>query len=334
MSWLKKESDDLYNPDYMDLIRVAFTSQFNRGKLSDIVSLLSGRNFEDKTFEKVIEKQSYDKIKKCVLNFINVTNFQRFLMIIKSACFISSQLIRSKNALNFAYIIYLKLRELDVNSVLIESYVRRWFVYSILTGRYSGSSESTFDFDIKQISQKSFKNILEEREKAELSEAFWNASLIQSLDTSVANSPLFYVFLASQVKANDKGFLSKNNSVMELISNRGDIHHIFPKEYLTKEGLNKNQYNQIANYEYMQSEINIMIGNKPPNIYFKLIKEQLIKGEKLISGLSSEQELVDNLNMNCVPVEIMDMDITDYQDFLEKRRKLISNKIKEYYFEL
>ena len=252
MSWLKEENDDLYDPDYNDLIRVAFTSQFNRGKLSDLVSLLSGRNFETRTFEKVIEKQSYDRLKKGVFNFINVTNFQRFLMIIKSAGFISSDLMRSKNAVNFAYIVYLKLKELGVNSVSIESYVRRWFVYSILTGRYSGSSESTFDYDIKQISQKSFNDILEEREEAELSEAFWNASLLQSLDTSVASSPFFHVFLASQVKANDKGFLSKDTSVMELISIRGDIHHLFPKDYLKKNGLTKNQYNQIANYVYMQ----------------------------------------------------------------------------------
>lgn len=334
MSWLKEENDDLYDPDYNDLIRVAFTSQFNRGKLSDLVSLLSGRNFETRTFEKVIEKQSYDRLKKGVFNFINLTNFQRFLMIIKSAGFISSDLMRSKNAVNFAYIVYLKLKELGVNSVSIESYVRRWFVYSILTGRYSGSSESTFDYDIKQISQKSFNDILEEREEAELSEAFWNASLLQSLDTSVASSPFFHVFLASQVKANDKGFLSKDTSVMELISIRGDIHHLFPKDYLKKNGLTKNQYNQIANYVYMQSEINIKIGNKPPYIYLKLVKEQMSKSEKLISGLSSEQELTDNLKMNCVPIEIMDMDITDYQDFLATRRKLISHKIKDYYFGL
>jgi hypothetical protein len=46
MKWLKSENEDLYDPEYTDLIRVAFTSQFNRGRLSDLVSLLSGRNFE------------------------------------------------------------------------------------------------------------------------------------------------------------------------------------------------------------------------------------------------------------------------------------------------
>ena len=117
-----------------------------------MVSLLSGRNFETRTYEDTIAEASFKTLKSGVNNFINETNFKRFLMIIKSAGFISPKLIRSQNAINFAYIVYLKLKELGVNSVAIESYVRRWFVYSILTGRYSGSPESAFDFDIKQIS--------------------------------------------------------------------------------------------------------------------------------------------------------------------------------------
>ena len=331
MSWLKTENEDLYDPSYNDLIRVAFTSQFNRGRLSDLVSLLSGRNFETRTFETEIAEQSFQKLKNGVNNFINETNFKRFLMIVKSAGFISPKLIRSQNALNFAYIVYLKLKELGVNSVAIESYVRKWLVYSILTGRYSGSPESTFDFDIKQISQKPFGDYLKEKEEGELSDAFWNASLPQSLDTSVASSPYFHVFLVSQVKANDRGFLSRDVLVSDLISLRGDIHHLFPKYYLSKNGLDRSKYNQIANYVYMQSEVNIKVGNKPPKDYFELIKTQMQDGNQLVSGLSTEQELLDNLKMNCVPTEIMEMNIDNYQDFLTLRRKLMAQKIKEYY---
>ncbi|MFN3693879.1 MAG: DUF262 domain-containing protein [Ignavibacterium sp.] len=334
MEWLKTENEDLYDPDYNDLIRVAFTSQFNRGRLSDLVSLLSGRNFETRTYESEISKKSFLILKKGVLNLINETNFKRFLMIIKSAGFISPELIRSKNAINFAYIVYLKLKELGVNSVAIESYVKRWLVYSILTGRYSGSPESLFDYDIKQITQKPFDEYLREKEESELSEAFWNASLPQSLDTSVASSPYFHVFLAAQVKANDKGFLSKDVLVSDLISLRGDIHHLFPKDYLKKNGLDRSKYNQIANYVIMQSEINIKIGNKPPKEYFDLIKRQMSENHKQLSGISTEQELFDNLRMHCVPIEIMEMTISDYQNFLILRRKLMANKIKEYYFSL
>lgn len=332
IQWLKNETEDLYDPDYNDLIRVAFSSEFDRGRLADLVSLLSGRNFETRSFEAEIAQQSFQRLRQGVLNFANETNFKRFLMIVKSAGFISPKLLRSQNALNFAYIVYLKLKQLEVNSVEIERYVRRWLVYSILTGRYSGSPESTFEYDIKQIAHKPFAEILKERETAELSDAFWKASLIQSLDTSVASSPYFHVFLASQVKANDKGFLSRDVLVGDLIALRGDIHHLFPKDYLNKNGFDKTQYNQIANYTYMQSEINIKVGNKPPHDYFELVKTQ--NASTKLTGINSDDELLSNLAMNAVPSEIMSMTSADYSDFLVRRRQLMAEKMRHYYASL
>lgn len=331
MSWLKTENEDLYDPDYTDLIRVAFTSQFNRGRLSDLVSLLSGRNFESRTYEDEIAEQSFASLKSGVLNFINETNFKRFLMIIKSAGFISPKMIRSQNALNFAYILYLKLKEMNVSSVKIESHVRKWFVYSILTGRYSGSPESFFDYDIKQIVHKSFDDYIKEKEDGELSDAFWTAALPQQLDTSVASSPYFHVFLAAQVKANDKGFLSSDIQVSDLISLKGDIHHIFPKDYLKKHGLDRNKYNQIANFVYMQSEINIRVGNKPPKEYFGIILEQMERGTLSLSGINNKDWLHQNLKANCVPANIMEMDVDQYHDFLHYRRLLMAEKLRDYY---
>lgn len=161
LAWLKKENEDLYTPSYSDLMRVAFTAKFNRGRLSDLVSLLSGRNFETRSYESEIVEQSFLKLKEGVNDFINETNFKRFLMIVKSAGFITPKLIRSQNVINFAYILYLKLKEKGESSVAIESHVRRWLVLSILTGRYSGSPESYFDFDSKQISQKDFMDVVD-----------------------------------------------------------------------------------------------------------------------------------------------------------------------------
>ncbi len=335
LSWLKKENEDLYTPSYSDLIRVAFTAKFNRGRLSDLVSLLSGRNFETRSYESVIAEQSFQKLREGVNDFINETNFKRFLMIVKSAGFITPKLIRSQNVINFAYILYLKLKEKGESSVAIESHVRRWLVLSILTGRYSSSPESNFDFDSKQISQKSFDVYLNETEQAELSDAFWDVGLPQSLNTSVASSPYFLVFLAAQIKSNDKGFLSSNVSLHDLILLRGDIHHLFPKNYLVKNGFNnRNQYNQVANYVYMQSEINIKVGDKSPKDYFSLINDQFASDKPKITGIVSHDELLKNLDQHCIPEAVMHMDVVDYQDFLGERRKLMAQKIKHYYFSL
>ena len=334
MSWLKNENDDLYDPSYTDMLRVAFTTEFNRGKMADLVSLLSGRNFETRTFEEEIAEESFRKLKDGVFNFMNETNFKRFVMIIKSAGFVNTKMIRSQNALNFAYIVYLKLRARGIDQGLIETYVRKWFVYSVITGRYSGSPESMFDFDIKQIENKTFDLYLQEKEDGELSDAFWDVNLVQRLDTSVASSPFFNVFLASQVKDNDRGFLSKEISVNNLIIHRGDIHHIFPKNYLKKAGLTRSKYNQIANYVYMQQEVNIKVGNKAPETYFSEVLEQCHSGELKYGAIANKEELSKNLEENCIPESVFSMTIENYQEFLMARRKLMAKKIKAYYYSL
>ena len=334
ISWLKNEKEDLYDPDYSDLLRVAFTSEFNRGRLSDLVSLLSGRNFETRTYEEEIAEQSFATLEKGIRNFINETNFKRFLMIIRSAGFISPKLIRSQNALNFAYVLYLKLRSQKYNPADIEKYVRKWFVLSILTGRYSGSPETLFDSDIKSISSKDFKQYLESLENAELSDAFWEVALVQDLDTSASTSPYLNIYLASQVKNNDKGFLSSDITVKDLITHRGDIHHIFPRDYLKDNGLKKGKYNQVANYVYMQSEINVKIGKKPPSVYCDELKEQCNGGELKYGGINDFQVLKDNLKSNCVPDTIFSMDINNYEEFLEQRRLLMAKRMRGYYFSL
>jgi len=116
----------------------------------------------------------------------------------------------------------------------------------MLTGRYSGSPESTFEYDIKCFKDAAYVEVY--LKHIEEGGAFWDNILVTRLNTSVASSPFFHVFLMAQVKAGDKGFLSKELEVKHLIEERGDIHHIFPKKYLQKQGYNNHgMYNQIAN---------------------------------------------------------------------------------------
>ncbi len=331
MAWLKDEKDDLYDPSYNDMLRVAFTSEFNRGKLADLVSLLSGRNFETKTYEETIAEAAFGKLKSAVLACINESHFKRFIMIIKSAGFVTSTMIRSQSALNFAYIVYLKLRAQGVQDQQIESYVRRWFVMSILTGRYSGSAESQFDLDIRDIAAKEFGAILKSAEEAELSSAFWDVGLVQSLDTSGTSSPYFWVWVAGQVKSNDHGFLSRDITVRELVSHLGDIHHIFPRDHLKKAGMSRGQYNQIGNYAYTQEEINIKIGSKPPKDYLAEVRAQCEGGKLKYGGISDFAMLNKNLEVNCVPPGAIAMDAEQYEEFLEARRKLMAARVRTYY---
>ena len=334
ISWLKKKNDDLCEPSYSDLLRVAFVLKFNRGKLADLVSLLSGRDFEKKTYTEEIAKKSFEQLKEGILSFINERNFKNFLMIIRSAGFIVSSQIGAKNAFNFSYAIYLKLKEEKYRQPDIQKYVKKWLVLSLLTKRYSGSSETAFDRDIKTISEKGMANFLQETEGAELSDAFWNVGLVQDLTTDRVSTPAFQVYLAAQCKNKSRAFLSRGIAIDNLMKERGDIHHIFPKDFLKKKGLRRGKYNQVANYAYTESEVNISISNKEPFVYLKEAIAQCNGDTQKYGDIADERDLMKNLRENDVPKEIIKFKFEDYEHFLEQRRKLISQKIKKYYEKL
>ena len=331
MEWLKREKEDLYDPSYTDMLRVAFTSEFGRGRLYDLVALLSGRNFETREFEEAIAEESFRRLDAAILRFMNETDFKRFIMILRSAGFVNASMIRSKNTVNFAYILYLTLRGRQENPARIETLVRRWFVMSVLTGRYTGSPETAFGVDIRNIAEQDVQEYLDAVERAELSDAFWDAGLPQQMDTSVASSPYFNVFLASQVKANDKGFLSRDHTVRTLLEGASHVHHVFPRNYLKKHGMARSRYNQIANYVVMQGETNIAIGDDPPATYFGALWHQCENGEARYGGITDADGLRANLAAHCVPPSMDAAKVRDYDRFLKERRFLMAGKIRDYY---
>lgn len=334
MKWLKDDYKEIYDPDYSDMLRVSLMHKFGRGKLKDLVSLLSGRDFSDRTFKESIMKESFEKLTEGVHNFINEYNTKQFVQAIESAGFVSPKLLRSQMTLDFAYTLYLILQERGeewgITKIAIKNFVRKWYVFSVLTGRYSSSPETKMDRDLRGIFEKGAAKYFEDMQAAELSDAFWDVNVVQMLETSSNAHPCFNVFQAAQVFFNDKSLLS-STSVRDLIDN-GDVHHIFPKEYLKANGYTKLQYNQVANYTYLETPVNISIGKSAPNDYFSAALEQCKSGEIKVGTILDPLELVDNLVTNCIPSEIGNMTIADYETkFLPARRKMMAAKIRKYY---
>jgi hypothetical protein len=331
MRWLKDAKDDLYDPSYTDMLRVAFTSEFRRGKLQDLVALLSGRNFETKQYEEAVAEDAFGKLKVGVLNFINKTHFDRLTMILRSAGFVTSDLIRSQNAINFAYILYLRGRSEGMPAADIERLVRRWYVMSVLRGRYAGNPESTFDFDIRQVDARGVASYANAVIDAEMSPSYWSTLLPQDMETSSSSSPFFLVYQAAQTKLGDLGFLSRDITVRDLLLNRSDVHHVYPRNHLKKQGLARGRYNQIANFVLAQSEINIGIGDRAPEVYFAELANQCNGGPKKYGGITKLDEMRANLRVSCLPERLLDGEIPEFDDFLEERRKLMAQKIKTYF---
>ena len=335
LKWLRDDTETVYDPECDDVIRVAFMHKLKRAKLSNLVSMLSGRNFETREFKEEIVEQTYTDFTEGVMNVINEFNFKQFMIAIKSAGFISSKLVNSNMALDFAYTIYLLLKESkEVPVEDIKRYVQKWYVLSVLTGRYSSSPESAFARDIRRIRESGVVKILKEIEDAQLSDNFWNVALVQDLSYTSTNNPTYLVFLAAQIFFNDISFLSNNVPVRELIALGGDVHHIFPKQYLIDNHYDKSRYNQEANFVYLDRPVNISIGKKAPYVYLQEAEARCQNGTTQIGLINDINKFYENLETNCVPREALKMDHTSYGEFLEKRRKMMAAKIKKYYYSL
>lgn len=332
-AWLKDDKGDIYDPDYNDVLRVAFMHMFRRGKLADLVSLLSGRDFEARDFKSEIADASFAKLHDGVIKFMHKGNFQDFTAALRSAGFVSPAIIGSKGAVNFAYNLYLTLKEDgSIPSTDVKRWVQRWYVMSVLTGRYSGSSESIMDRDMRGIADRGFVSFYNEIAASQLSDNFWSVTLPQSLTTTSIRTGAWMVYVASQVRAADNTLFTNGFKVADVIGNVGDIHHIFPKAYLRKEiDAPQRLHNQIANYTYLEKRINIAIGEKSPGEYFSQAHAAIIEGTSYFGDISDEETLISNLKANCIPEGVFHMTAKDYKTFLAERRTLMAQKIHQYF---
>ena len=336
IKWLANDYEDIYDPDYGDLLRVAFMYKFNRGRISDLVSLLSGRDFVTREFKEEIVEDSYRKLDEGILDFINQYNFAQFVLAIKGAGFKSGKLLTSKLTLDFGYMLYLKLRnDPNIPNEMIKHYVQKWFVLTTLTGRYAGSPETTMSRDIRLIEEKGFVSFLEETEKSVLSDSFWEVTLPQNLETISVNSPAFNTFLAAQINMNCNSLFMHGTMISDLLNISGDVHHIFPKAYLKSNGINaKSRYNQVANYTYLDTQVNKAISDDAPTVYFGRVLDQCDSKIPVIGNITNWVQLQKNLQENALPSRIMNMTVDDYDEFLVERRKLMAEMIEEYYKQL
>ena len=100
---------------------------------------------------------------------------------------------------------------------------------------------------------------------------------------------------------------------------------------LKAQGFSCGRYDQIANFVLAQSEIDIVIKDKPPEQYFREVADQCNGGKKKYGRITSADALRANLRVHCLPESLLDGEIPAYEDFLEERRKLMAQRIKTWF---
>ncbi len=335
IKWYAESESNIYTPTFDDLIRTAFMSKYYRGRLANLTDLLHGRNFETRTYEESIMNDTFNHFSEGVKSFVDKYSMNQFIETMKSAGFVYPKLIKGRMAIDFAYMLFIRLRQDNtIDKLKIGHYVQTWYVMSILTNRYSASPESQFDRDLRAIKNKGFQQFYNETME-NYGDDFWSITLPQSLQTSSSTAPAFCVYLAAQCKMSDDSFLGNGAKVRDLLET-ADIHHLFPKKYLKDNGINAIvKYNQVANYVVLSRPVNIVIGKKAPQKYMGEVFEALTNGKQSeYTTINDLEELNKNCQVNCIPEEFKEMTSENYEVFLEKRRQLMAQKIKQYFYSL
>jgi len=320
----------LIKPDPDDMLRVLVGLTFHRAKMKDVYSIIRGRDMETGEFLEDLRTQQFDKLKLNLPTILDNTNWQSFLKILIGGGYKDEELISSKSAVLYSYILFLIGKQnFNTQNHELQRIIGRWFVMASLTGRYSSSPETAFEKDlnrIKEFNPDGFISGLEKIIDENLTNDFWNITLVGQMETSSARSPEANAFYAALNKLGSPVLFSRKlvgdlyDPSLKIKKKRLEKHHIFPRNYLiSKYGFDKNKdkakINQIANLTFLEFEDNIEISDDKPSEYFAMVQKRF-----------GESEIKEMLAQHAIPENFYQL---EYDDFLQERRKLMTGIIKK-----
>jgi len=269
-----------------------------RGKYSDEISTINPDQFE----------QTWKEIKKILSYLINILRDKAF--------------IDSSESFSSLYVFYVMSYYLKKNGGQFKSEQEAnkaiyWMFTALLWGRFSGSSESYLEKDMNAIKEhNSIDALIEEMHLFRGTNLYLRP---EDITMQGVRSRIYNLFYCSVRAQNAKDW---TNPVLSLYSksigynNKLQRHHIFPKAFLYKKynsgnSIQKALVNEIANIAFITQQSNMDILDGDPAEYLpKIDAEQLRK--------------------QFVPTDSSLYTVDNYELFLEKRRKKLTEGINSF----
>jgi hypothetical protein len=185
----------------------------------------------------------------------------------------------------------------------------KWFWKSNFSRRYNSGIQDKHRTDIKNIKELATNEDIEIANFSCIIEP--NYFLESNFTMETVNTKTFVLMLAN---ASPKSFISGANvrlgEVLKTV-NRNEFHHIFPKRFLERLGVNKKKINCLANFCFLNNADNQIIKDKDPKIYKNLLPQGDIK-QIMESSLCPENSLE-----------------MEYQNFINSRVRILVSKAEE-----
>jgi len=182
-----------------------------------------------------------------------------------------------------------------------------WYLQAALWGRFSGSTETVLNQDLKACDAGGIDGMIETLRR-------WRGDLrVRPEDFSGYGMgarfyPLLYV-LTRRMKARDfwngapvlsEGMLGKGSKLQ--------VHHLFPKARLYEHGYERAEVNAVANFCFLTQDTNLWVGAREPDEYLTRVEESYPGA----------------LRSQWVPLDRELWTIDRYREFLAARRHLLA----------
>src|SRR5262249_54046244 len=141
----------------------------------------------------------------------------------------------------------------------LDSAISRWIFGTLLTARYSGSSETVFEQDLSRVGRleagdaAGFVRVLDDAPDETLTADYWTHRLVASLETQKARAPAALAFRAAQIILRSRALFSDQllQNLLETSPTAtraaSEAHHLFPEAWLYSRGIrDRRSVNQVA----------------------------------------------------------------------------------------
>lgn len=307
------------------IIRATVGLGFRRGRLRYARLILRGRDLKTRETSEVRRRENFEVFGDALDKVLNLNDWHAFINDLSYAGYVRSDLISSENAIPFTYTLYLiGKHRFGLDAIELRRIIKRWFFMATITGLYTGSFESVFEQELTLIDEMSekqqFLDYLEGEIAARLTDDFFRVTLPNEFDKNKATGNIWNAFVASQIVLGAKTMF--DTTPMSQLFSMGadgtkkafDRHHIFPKNHLEGIGLGSLK-DRRANFVCLDYSNNIDISDDPPSDYVPGFRKQL-----------GEDAYAESCKQNALPLNFEEM---EYEDFLEKRRRLMADLVKE-----
>jgi hypothetical protein len=321
--------------DTQQLLRVTCGVAFGRARMSAVYRFLRGVDATSGDSDPASRSRRLDLLDEAAKKCMETTPWRDFLLRVRHAGFVSSALIPSKNAIVNAYTFYVRGRAVGVPKQRLDELIARWVFGTMLTARYSTSSESVFEEDLQRVvglqegDVEQFLKALDGALSERLTGDYWTHTLVSELETQKSRAPSALAFRAAQVVLGARALFSdqllQNLLDMNVEAGRSarEGHHLFPQDWLQSRGIrDRRVINQVANLADAGWYENGVAGAQSPEKYVPRLRDKLGIGDDDWGRLCAEHALP------------LGWEKMDYADFLPVRRRRMAEIIRVAYGKL